>query len=59
MSKLIAQYVAQPTPATRNKLARYIAKHPMAWLYATQADIAALRAIGALSHNGQHLLRCD
>jgi hypothetical protein len=57
MTKLIAQYVANPTQANRNKLARYIARHPMAWLYATQADIAALRAIGALA--GHHLLRCD
>jgi len=31
----------------------------MAWLYATQTDIAGLRAIGALSPNGQHLLRRD
>ena len=58
MTKLIAQYVAQPTQSNRDKLAKYTARHPMAWLYATQSDIAALRAIGALSPNG-HLLRCD
>jgi hypothetical protein len=59
MRKLIAQFVAQPTQANRDKLAKYVARHPMAWLYATQTDIAGLRAIGALSPNGQHLLRRD
>ena len=43
MSKLINAYRTLPTPANRSKLAKYLAKHPMATCFATQEELLFLR----------------
>lgn len=43
MSKLIKALQAEPTEANRQRLAKYIRRHPMAVVMATDEELAFLR----------------
>lgn len=48
MSKLIDAYRTNPTDANRERLAKYMRRHPMAVVMATDAELSFLREVGLL-----------
>ena len=46
MTKLINAFRANPTPANRTKIERYMRSHPLALCFVTIEDIAFLRDSG-------------
>lgn len=46
MSKLIEQYIANPTEENKIKLVRYMKQHKMAACFANEKELKVLRKLG-------------